>query len=67
MRCSRRRVQALVHRDALVAKLTFTQLYTSIRRERLDNDPEAMGRLHGGVARLLETQDGVLPPPRWVL
>ena len=51
-------LQALVHHDSLVAKLTFTQLYTSIRRGQLDNDPAAMSQVHRGVASLLNTRHG---------
>ena len=51
-------LQALVHHDSLVAKLTFGQLYTAVCREQLGVHTSAIGDLHAGVAALLHTRQG---------
>ena len=48
-------LQSLVHHDALIAKLAFGQLYTSVRKQQLGNQPQSMEQLHDGVANLLQS------------
>ena len=50
-------LQALVHHDPLVAKLTFTQLYTTVRQQ-LSADSKAIEGLHSGVTSLLASRHG---------
>jgi len=50
-------LQALVHHDPLVAKLTFTQLYTTVRQQ-FSADSKAIEGLHRGVTSLLASRHG---------